>query len=237
MTTKVTPQTAQQAQEAANQLAYAVGHDFMARVRHLTGFLALLNENHRASLDEEGREFLQYCVEAATYLDAAGAALLRFSRIGRKEQPFEDVDLEASLRKAVADLGRQAEALDVQAEGLPTLHSEPEQMQELWRQLASNAVKFCPPDRTPTLRARATRTGDQVVIDVRDNGEGILAKDQERVFGMFVQLQARGVTPGTGAGLAIARRIVQRHGGRLGIAESSPDGTTFRIELPQEPTQ
>lgn len=223
--------------EAANQLAYAVGHDFMARVRHLTGFLALLDEKHRGSLDEEGKEFLQHCIEAAAYLDEAGAALLRFSRIGRKEQPFEDVDLGASLRAAVAGL-EQGHSLELDVAGLPTLRAEPEQMQELWRQLASNALKFCPPGRTPRLRVRARPGASGThVIDVEDNGAGIPAKDQERVFGMFVQLQARGSTPGTGAGLAIARRIVHRHGGRLAIAASSPEGTLFRIEIPQEPTQ
>jgi len=219
------------------EFAYVASHDLQEPLRKIRTFADLLREEYREQVDEQGRHYLDRMHQAASRMSRLISDLLTFSRVATKARPFEPVALDDVLREALEDLDMlvQEAGADVQAEPLPRIEADPMQMRQLFQNLVGNAVKFRQEGVRPEVRIRAVPPPDdtQVSIEVQDNGIGFDPKYTERIFVPFQRLHTRGEYDGTGIGLAVVRRIVERHGGTITVASEEGAGTTFVVTLPR----
>jgi PAS domain S-box-containing protein len=218
--------------------AYTASHDLSEPLRMVASFLGLLERRSAEDLDEKGREYLRQASDGAVRMRHLIDDLLAYSRVANEEPRREQVDLHALvddvlvvLGPAIAETGATIEVGD-----LPTLEAEPTQLAQLLQNLIGNAVKFHPPGRPSTVRIGARRTMGACVLTVADDGIGIDEADQERIFAMFTRLHGRDAYAGTGIGLAICRRIAERHGGRIYVESTPGQGSMFHTLLPDAPT-
>jgi light-regulated signal transduction histidine kinase (bacteriophytochrome) len=201
-------------------------------LRVARGYLELLGRRYGAQLDESGKQFLGHAVSGTMRMQELIDDLLQYSRVGTRGRPFEAVDMGAALAQALATLEvavREAGAT-VTHDPLPTVHGDAVQLGRVLQNLLGNAMKF-KGDQPPTVHVSAERHGDVWEFAVRDNGIGVRAKDLDRLFVIFQRLHGE-VYPGTGIGLALCKRIVERHGGRIWAESTSGAGSTFRFTLP-----
>lgn len=220
--------------EALNELeayAYSIAHNLRAPLRAVAGMAGLLEEECRPS--QAGRDYLERLRVAMVRMDALILGLLEYSRVSREEFRREPVPLgevvEEAVRLKSRDLAASRARVTIDAP-LPVLVGHRQALVEVLTQLLSNACKFLPPGREPSIRVRGEARGVRVRLWVEDNGIGILPKYHDRIFGVFERLHDSESFPGTGIGLAIVRRCMERMGGKAGV-ESEPDqGSRFWIE-------
>jgi PAS domain S-box-containing protein len=215
--------------------SYSISHDLRAPLRSMQGFADALLEEQGDKLDDYGREYARRVVNSAKYMDALLNDLLDYSRLSRIELEREPVD----VRKEVAELldqlqneirSKKAVVQTDLASDLVSAH--PGTLRQVLNNLVCNALKFVHPQRSPTVRIRTEPRGNSVRIWVEDNGIGIAPEHCERIFRLFERLHSAQAYPGTGIGLALVRKGVERMGGTAGV-ESEPDqGSRFWIELP-----
>jgi PAS domain S-box-containing protein len=217
--------------------AYTASHDLNEPLRMVASFLGLLERRSADALDEAGREYLRHALDGAARMRHLIDDLLLYSRVANEEPRRQQVDLNALVADVLEVLGPaiEAEGAAVQVDRLPTLEAEPTQIAQLLQNLVGNAVKFHPPDRAPVVRVSARRTIGGCVMTVADEGIGIPDADQERIFAMFTRLHGRDEYAGTGIGLAICRRIAERHGGRIYVESTPGAGSAFHTLLPDAP--
>jgi PAS domain S-box-containing protein len=215
------------------QFAYVASHDLQEPLRLILSYGDLLAKRSRERLDAESARFLEEIVGSARRMSDLVADLLALSRVGTSTAPAEPCDAGLQCDRAVAALRNliEREGAQVTRDDLPNVHAVPGQLQQLFQNLIANGVKFH--DRAaPVVHVSAERRARMGVVSVRDQGIGIDPAGLEAIFAMFRRLHSRGEYPGSGIGLAICRRIVERHGGRI-WAESAPgQGATFRFTLP-----
>ncbi|MHA7134939.1 sensor histidine kinase [Oerskovia turbata] len=231
---------AAQAQELARsnrdleQFAYVASHDLQEPLRKVASFTQLLQKRYGGQLDERADQYIEFAVDGAKRMQRLIQDLLGFSRVGRAGIERAPVDLEASFAVVLADLEEKIaqSGASVTHDPLPTVAGERALLEQLFVNLVGNAVKFRDPDRTPEIhvgvRARAAAWEFAVV----DNGIGIDAQYAERVFVIFQRLHPKDVYEGTGIGLALCKRIVEHHGGRIWIEQTGGGGTTVRFTIP-----
>ena len=231
---------AQEALERSNselaQFAYVASHDLSEPLRMVSSYLQLLRRRYHGQIDEDADEFIDFAVEGANRMRALIEDLLAYSRAGRGAEP-RPVDLElvladvlSSLAAAVADARAQ-----VHVGPLPTVLADRVALVQLLQNLVANALKF---RRGPGTCVWVTSSGDasgMFELAVSDDGIGIDPRHRERVFKMFQRLHDRESFEGTGIGLAICRKIVERQGGRIWVEERDGGGTVFRFTLPAAP--
>jgi signal transduction histidine kinase len=203
----------------------------------VASFLGLLERRNGPQLDDKGREYLQQAVAGATRMRNLIDDLLLYSRVANEEPRREEVDLRALVDGVLQNLGPaiEEERATVEVGALPTLEAEPTQLAQLLQNLIGNAVKFHAPGVPPVVRVSARRTIGGCVVTVADDGIGIHEADQERIFAMFTRLHGRERYAGTGIGLAICRRIAERHGGRIYVESEPGKGAAFHTLLPDAP--
>ena len=215
---------------------YSVSHDLKAPLRGIDGYSRLLIEGHWEQLDEEGRLFLRNVCDGVEKMTELIEDLLAYSRMERRDLQGTSVDLAREIEAIVAERRAEIEAMEVQLEvDVPaaTVQAHPEGLAMVLRNLIDNALKFSRDSRPPSLKISATAGEKSVILSVRDNGIGFDMKFHDRIFDIFQRLQRVEDYPGTGIGLAIVRKAMQRMGGRV-WAESAPgQGATFFLELPQ----
>jgi PAS domain S-box-containing protein len=218
--------------------AYTASHDLSEPLRMVASFLGLLDRRCGGELDEKGREYLRHAGDGAVRMRHLIDDLLAYSRVANEEPRRERVDLRALVDEVLATLGPAiaAERATVLVGELPTLEAEPTQLAQLLQNLVGNAVKFHRPGVAPTVRVTARRTLAACVVTVADDGIGIADADQERIFTMFTRLHRSDEYAGTGIGLAICRRIAERHGGRIYVESRVGEGSAFHTLLPDRPT-
>jgi len=214
------------------QFAYVASHDLQEPLRVISGYLQLLERRYQGRLDADADQFIQYTVDAVKRLQELITDLLEYSRVGSRGKPLRPTDSGASLRRALAALERViAETGTRVTHGpLPTVLADPTQLAQLFQNLIDNAIKFrrdCPPE----IEVSALREESGWRFSVRDNGIGIEPEYWERIFLIFQRLHTRQKHPGTGIGLAICKRIVERHGGRIWIDSKPGEGSTFHFML------
>jgi PAS domain S-box-containing protein len=217
--------------------AYTASHDLSEPLRMVASFLGLLDRRAGGALDDKSREYLRQASGGAVRMRHLIDDLLLYSRVANEEPRREQVDLKALVDDVLEVLGPAIaeERARVVVDDLPTLEAEPTQLTQLLQNLIGNAVKFHPPGAPPTVRVTARRTIGACVVTVADDGIGIPPADQERIFAMFTRLHGREEYAGTGIGLAICRRIAERHGGRIYVESDVGSGAAFHTLLPDQP--
>jgi signal transduction histidine kinase len=215
------------------QFAYVASHDLREPLRKVRGFTELLARRYRGRFDERADRQIGYVVDGAARMEQLIEDLLTYSRVGRAEIELAPADMAAVVRGTIEDLERPiAESGAVIEVGpMPTLRVNAEQIRLVFQNLLSNALKFRG-EALPRVRVSAERRDGEWLFSVRDNGIGMKAAYFERIFQLFQRLHPRGEYPGTGIGLAVCKKIVERHGGRISV-ESEPDqGSCFYFTLP-----
>jgi light-regulated signal transduction histidine kinase (bacteriophytochrome) len=226
-------QSKHQLEQTAQQLdaiCYSVSHDLSAPARKIHGFADLLRDEAPA-LSDEGREWLDRVVRNSQQLGDMIADLLRLSRAGRKEMDLQPLDLNAQVAEIVQTAGAGYPHARVEIAPLPTMVCDRELVRQVIQSLVANAFKFSSKSASPRIDI-GTRTEEGVpCVFVRDNGAGFNLRHAGKLFGMFQRLHKESDFPGTGAELAIARRIVQRHGGRIWAESTQGEGASFYFTL------
>jgi light-regulated signal transduction histidine kinase (bacteriophytochrome) len=211
------------------RFAYVASHDLREPLRTVTGFLGLLSRRHRERLDDEAREFVDLAMAGAKRMDSLIAELLEYSRTGRSAEP---TDLEAAWSVAVRNLSAAISETDaeVTAGPLPVVMADRGEMVQVLQNLLGNAIKYGGPH--PRIRAEAVRRGAEWEISVSDDGPGIDRRHHERIFVFLQRLHRQDEVEGTGMGLAICKKIVEGHGGRIWVESDPGDGARFTFALP-----
>jgi signal transduction histidine kinase len=223
----------QQANEDLRQFAYVTSHDLQEPLRAVTTYVELLAQRLHGQLTAETQALMGYVLEGAQRMRALIVDLLAYSRVERQDVEMTATDGEAVLEQALRDLRltiAESGAV-VTHDPLPTVVTVPGQLKQVVENLLSNAVKFRGPE-PPRIHLSAQRHGPEWVFSVRDNGIGLDAKYAQRIFQMFQRLHTRREYPGTGIGLAICKKIVERHGGRIWVESAPGQGATFYFTLP-----
>lgn len=215
------------------EFAYIASHDLQAPLRRITGFAQLLAERYKGKLDREADDYIDRIQASTTRMQRLIQDLLTYSRAGSKELERSRVDSARVLREVLADLETSIKeaGAEVKTGLMPVLTADAGQLARLLQNLVGNAVKFRAPDRPPRVRVWAAREGGEWVFSVADNGIGIETKFASDVFKMFRRLHSTSAYPGTGIGLAVARKIVERHGGRIWVESEPGQGSTFHFTL------
>lgn len=226
------------------EFAYIASHDLAEPLRMVTSYLELLERRYADELDETAHEFIGFAVGGAVRMRALIDDLLTYSRVGSHELHPGVVDLSEVLGTVLLSLGpaiEEAGAVVQAPDTLTAVAGDPVQIAQLLQNLIANAVKFRVPGRQPVATVADAVDGDGVRITVTDNGIGIDPTHHERIFKMFARLHGRDEYEGTGIGLAVCRRIADRHGGRIWVEGAGPGaggpgaGSAFHVWLPGQP--
>ncbi|MGO9199845.1 MAG: sensor histidine kinase [Limisphaerales bacterium] len=215
------------------QFAYAASHDLQEPLRMVSSYTQLLARRYQGRLDADADEFIAFAVDGANRMQSLINDLLAFSRVGTRGREFEATDFAAALDEALANLAaaiRESGAV-VTHDPLPTVMADRSQMVQLFQNLAGNAVKFHA-GKPPRVHVSAVQTGNEWVFCVRDDGIGIDPRYAERIFNVFERLHTREEYPGTGIGLAICKKIVERHAGRIRVESQLGQGSAFYFTIP-----
>ncbi len=215
------------------QFAYVASHDLQEPLRMVTSYLQLVEQRYADKLDDSGKEFIDYAVDGAARMKELINDLLTYSRIQRAAVENTPVAMDEVFERVVHNLQLQIEdtGAAVTSDPLPVVTANRVQMVQLLQNLIGNALKFCA-GRPPRVHVSAERQGDMWRFAVRDNGIGIEAAYLERIFVIFQRLHTRSEYEGTGIGLAICRRIVEKHGGQITVESTPGEGSTFYFTLP-----
>jgi PAS domain S-box-containing protein len=224
----------EQSNRELEDFAYVASHDLQEPLRKIQAFGDLLRAKHAEALPEQGRDYIERMQSAAKRMQVLINDLLSFSRVTTKAQPFVRVDLGSVAAEVVKDLEVRLHdsggRIDIGP--LPAIEADPLQMRQLLQNLAGNALKFHRPDVPPVVVIRGELENGHCRITVSDNGIGFEEKYADRIFTMFERLHARAKYEGTGIGLAICRKIAERHGGEIRAHGTPGEGATFVVTLP-----
>ena len=216
------------------QFAYAASHDLQEPLRMVASYLELLVRRYRDDLDAEAREFIDYAVDGAHRMKGLINGLLQYSRVGRKEGSFGELELDELLDDVLDDLAGRIEETGARVERgpLPAAYGSRDQLRQVLQNLVENALTYHG-DGPPRIRISGERREDGGVrVAVADEGPGVPPAMQEKVFGLFQQLDPHGSgREGSGMGLALCRKVVERHGGEIRVDSEPGEGATFHFTL------
>ncbi|MDQ2049628.1 ATP-binding protein [Natronolimnohabitans sp. A-GB9] len=223
----------EESNERLEQFAYAASHDLQEPLRMVSTYLQLIERRYGDELDEEGEEFLEFAVDGADRMRSMVDGLLQYARVETGGEPFEPVDLEAVLEGAREDLRMRIEESDAEitVDTLPRVEGDSGQLRQVFQNLLSNAIRYSG-DEPPRVHVSAERNGTEWTVSVTDAGIGIDPDDQELIFEIFEGLPGDDEYVGTGIGLAVCERIVERHGGEIWVDSEPGSGATFSFTLP-----
>jgi PAS domain S-box-containing protein len=214
------------------QFAYVASHDLQEPLRMVSSFTQLLAKRYRGKLDKDADEFIAYIVAGAKRMQALINDLLTYSRVDTRGESFGPIDSEAAFNQAIANLRVAIEEVEavITHDPLPPLIADNLQIVQLFQNLLGNAIKFHGKE-PPRIHVSARQENNEWVFSFRDNGIGIAPEYFDRVFVIFQRLHGREEYPGTGTGLAICKRIVERHGGRIWVESELNKGSTFYFAI------
>ena len=222
-----------------DQFASIASHDLQEPLRKVRTFTERISETEASNLSERGLDYLRRANASAERMQILIEDLLRYSRVTTQNRPFAPVDLQAVAADVLDDLSDQVNRTGavVEVGALPTINADAPQMRQLIQNLISNALKFRREDAAPVVRVDSNVDGGWVTITVADNGIGFDPQYALRIFRVFERLHGRGTYPGTGIGLALCRKIAERHGGTV-VADSAPgEGATFTVTMQTQRTE
>ncbi|HZT04227.1 MAG TPA: response regulator [Steroidobacteraceae bacterium] len=231
-------ETANRELEAANReleaFSYSVSHDLRAPLRTMDGLLNVIQEDFGASVPAEARQHIEAISSQATRMGELIEDLLRLSRLGREPLQKRSVDMGALVQEVVGELraGETARNLEIRIGSLPLAQADPSLLRQVWVNLLANALKFTRRREQAIITIEGAEGAEGRLYSVRDNGAGFDPQRADRLFGIFQRLHGAKEFEGTGVGLSIVRRIIERHGGRI-WAQGEPDrGAAFHFTLP-----
>jgi len=215
------------------QFAYVASHDLQEPLRMVTSYLQLLSRRYSEKLDQDADEFISYAVDGAKRMQTLIQDLLAFSRVGTRKLHLQPVQLKKTMEdviKTIQSSIKEAKA-KITIGPLPVVHGEPSLLAQLFQNLLTNAIKYHG-DTAPIIEISALEEGEGQVISVKDNGIGISKEFAEKVFVIFQRLHTKEEYPGTGIGLAICKKIVERHQGKIWFESKEGEFTIFHVWLP-----
>lgn len=224
----------QVANEELQQFAYVASHDLQEPLRTITSFTQLLQGRYQGKLDEDADEFIGYIVSASQRMRDLINGLLALARLRKAGHPTGAIPLNELVEEAKSNLAAAIteSGAAVTSDPMPSLVVDRVQILQLLQNLISNAIKYRRPDAPPSVHISSVREATQWIVSVRDNGRGFEQQFADRIFGLFQRLPGGNKVDGTGIGLTIARKIAERHGGRIWAESTVGDGSTFRFSLP-----
>ncbi|MFF3015562.1 ATP-binding protein [Streptomyces sp. NPDC057939] len=219
------------------QFAYVASHDLQEPLRKVSSFTQLLRRRYGGQLDAKADQYIDYAVDGANRMQTLINDLLDFSRVGRVHQQLQQVELDKVFARSLSSLEVSIEesGASVTSDPLPIIAADPTQMGMLWQNLIGNAVKFRRPDQAPRIHVTAAREGDLWRFTVTDNGIGIDPEYADKVFVIFQRLHTKDAYSGSGIGLAMCKKIVEFHGGKIAVDPDHRDGTRITFTLASEP--
>lgn len=217
------------------EFAYITSHDLQEPLRMVTSFCQLLQRRYQGRLDKDADEFIAFAVDGAERMQRLIQDLLTLSRVGRRGRAYHAVELGSVCQQAIANLATFIAENDaeVTCADLPTVWGDPTQLTLLFQNLIQNGVKFRR-SAPPRVRIAARADGEDWIVAVTDNGIGFDPQHADRIFHVFQRLHTRAEYPGTGIGLAICKKVVERHGGQIAVESTPGSGSTFLIRLPSD---
>ena len=217
------------------QFAYVASHDLQEPLRMVSSYTQLLAKRYKDQLPAEAQEFMHFTVDGAARMKQLIEDLLAYSRVGTKGKELVPVSLEAPLKRALTNLRTAIEesGATVSADALPTVDADEVQLAQVFQNLIGNALKFRG-KAAPRIHVGAAEQAGEWQISIADNGIGIEPQYFERIFMLFQRLHAMGEYPGTGIGLAICKKVAERHGGRIWVSSTPGAGSTFHFTLPKK---
>lgn len=223
--------------EALEQFAFVASHDLQEPLRKIVSFTMLLSRRLQGGLDEDLRQYMDILVDSSKRLQKLIQDILQFSRSGRVEQRFEDVDVNEIMAKVVStlELSIREKQAKIMYSDLPIVRTSPALLEQVLQNLLSNSLKFVKMAVVPAVNVSATPSGNKWLFSVKDNGIGVEAVFLKKVFVIFQRLNAASDYPGTGMGLAICKKLVEGLGGEIWMESKLGEGTTVYFSLPQIP--
>ena len=220
------------------QFAYAASHDLQAPLRGVEGFVKLFARRYKGKLDTKADEFIEYIIDGIKRMQVLINDLLEYSQVGTKGMHLKCIESEFFLVQAITNLKTDIDdsSAVVTYNAMPEVIADSSQLCRLFQNLIGNAIKFRN-EKSPKIEISAERKGEEWLFSVRDNGIGIDPNNSDRIFVIFQRLHTRDEYEGTGIGLAICKRIVERHGGSIWVESAQGKGSTFYFTIPerQEP--
>lgn len=220
---------------ALRQFAYATSHDLREPLRNMASFVKLLERRYKNKIDEKADQYIDYIVDSSKRMQALIDDLLDYARLETKGKVLEPLNCNELIDRTITDLTASINEskAEVTHDLLPDVTADPLQLSRLFQNLISNAIKYRGTG-TPRIHISASRGKDEWVFSVRDNGIGIDPEYFERIFVIFQRLHTREEYPGTGIGLAICKKIVELHGGRIWVDSEPGKGSTFYFSIPDK---
>jgi light-regulated signal transduction histidine kinase (bacteriophytochrome) len=217
------------------QFAYVASHDLQEPLRMVSSYTQLLGRRYGEKFDADAKEFMGYIVDGAARMKQLIEDLLAYSRVGTRGRDFRPVPLGRPLARALGNLKAAIDesGAQVSSDPMPSVPADEAQLAQLFQNLIGNALKFRGP-AAPQIRLQVSENDKFVQIAVRDNGIGIEPQYFERIFMVFQRLHNKGEYPGTGIGLAICKKVVERHGGQIRVESQPGEGSAFIFTLPKE---
>ena len=231
--TEIYAKNLRRSNEELQQFAYVASHDLQEPLRMVLSYLSLLQKKYRNNIDGEAQKYIDFAMEGGTRMRHLIDDLLEYSRVETKGKDFVPVNMNDLVRNTLAMMKDSVEKnkANVVVEALPTVFADESQMIQVMQNLISNAIKFRGKER-PEIRISATNEWGEWKFAVKDNGIGLDMAHAERIFQMFQRLHTKEAYPGSGVGLAIAKKIMERHGGRIWVESEEGKGATFFFTLP-----
>ena len=216
------------------QLAYVASHDLQEPLRMVSSYTQLLAKRYQGQLDSDADKFIAYAVDGANRMQRLIQDLLAYSRVGKGQKDLIETSSEAALEHALTNLSQAITENNavVTHDPLPPVVINEVQLTQLFQNLVANAIKYHGPE-VPRIHVFSITKDKELTFSVQDNGIGISAQYFERIFVMFQRLHARDEFSGTGIGLAISKKIIERHGGRISVESEPGKGSTFSFSLPE----
>jgi light-regulated signal transduction histidine kinase (bacteriophytochrome) len=220
--------------EDLKQFASAASHDLQEPLRGVESFIKLFEKRYKGKLDEKADEFIDYVINDVKRMQMLIKDLLEYSRVSAKGKVFSPANCSVALEQALYNLRSSVEESGavMTYDLLPTVMGDDAQLSRLFQNLIGNAIKFCGKEPLK-IHISAHREENEWIFSIRDNGIGIDPEQAERIFVIFQRLHSRQEYPGTGIGLAICKRIVERHGGRIWVESKPGTGATFYFTIPE----